>query len=295
MKIANVVDVSACRSAQDILTASDTDWAPLTASLDSVGPNVRGLKAIVRPDTRAVFGAVGDRYTVRDHRESVMALDGLIRAGDIRPVSVSVWDNGASLAFQFGVTRSAANGEFGGLETLLTLATWHDGKGAERCFFADFRWFCKNQMGLVDTSEGSDIRIRHSSTVSERFSELLQSRIAELSAGTLARRRDNYRRMMAHRFAPTALLTWTADALGLASDESGNRSDRVMAPLLAAYAEDDCGHPNSLWHAYNAATRVLSHEGRNSANVGYESKVGARLSLAGNVYTKAVELIGGQS
>lgn len=293
MKIAKVVDVATCRNANEILVTSDTDWAPHAVSLDTLGPNPRGLQAILRPDNGALFGTVGDRYTVRDHRESIVALDGLIRMGDIRPVSVSVWDNGACLAYQFGVRGSEANGSLGSVETFLTLASWHDGKGAERCFFSDFRWFCKNQMGAVNRSEGAEVRIRHSATVSERFASTLQERISSLRAGEVAQRRENYRRMMSHKFSPKNLLQWTADAIQLPADDLGERSDRVMAPLLASYAADDCGAPNTLWHAYNAATRVLTHEGRNQANVSYDSVLGGRAKLATGVYDRAVALLGG--
>jgi hypothetical protein len=292
MKIARVIDVSACRNASEILQTSDTDWCPTAVKLDTLGPNPRGLQAILRPDNGALFGTVGDRYTVRDHRESIVELDALIRMGDIRPVSVSVWDNGACLAYQFGVNGSHANGQLGGVETFLTLASWHDGKGAERCFFSDFRWFCKNQMGAVNAAEGSDVRIRHSATVAGRFADTLQERIRSLSAGEIAKRRAQYVRMMSHGFAPKNLLQWTADALEIPVDASGERSDRIMAPLLAAYAADDCNAPNTLWHAYNAATRVLTHEGRNQANVTYDATLGRRASLASGVYDRAVKLLG---
>lgn len=277
-KIAHITDVSLATSIEDVLQASQTNWeaeivdAMVTTDDRIIGNG--GFRAIVRPDTNECLAFVGQRYRTNNHVAQLMGLDQLIRSGDLLPVTVSVWDNGAVLAYQFQATGLSFN--IHGVDKvspLLTLAFSYGSTLADTAFFCDFRWFCSNQMGRV-AKLTADGRVKHRGEVKAKFSELVGRRIAEVG-GELAPRYEAMRRMTNSKVENRALFDYFGASLGCSREEAdkariapkedltGNAAK--IPEVLDCYLEDDCGAPGTVWQAYNAVTRYQTHKAGRTA------------------------------
>lgn len=279
-KIANVVDVSGSKSVQEVLSRSKTDFgvsmvpAIIRAGAKEYGHG--GYNALVREDTQEAIGMVASRYRLNDHRSHLYALDKLIQDGDLQPLSVSVWDNGAVLAYQFRAPNlDMVIHDKDIVSPLLTLAFGYDGKMADLSFFSDFRWFCKNQMGKVaELAKG--YRVAHKGDNRTKYAELVGERLLQLS-GELSERYSTMRRMTTHNLSGRALVEYVGSVIGAEKTDidqawvTPKEDCRGLAAkvheVIDCHAVDDAGAPGTVWQAYNAVTRYQTHvAGRNEAS-----------------------------
>lgn len=273
-KLAKVFDVTGKTSIDAVLQATATDWDIQTVSpRDSAFSNDGGFRALVRPDTATVLGYVSERYRPNHHRQQLQALDGLVVAGTILPASVSVWDNGAVLAYQFRCPDLDVNVNGNDMVSpLLTLAFAHGFPLADTAFFADFRWFCKNQLGRV--AKLTDVRVAHKGDNQVRYAELLTTRMKELKGELSSHYQDMKGLLSKQVTGPKSLAEYFGASLGLTPqavetawvDPAGTGPAKQIAEVLDCYLQDDCGAPDTMWQAYNAVTRYQTHNhGRNEA------------------------------
>ena len=292
-KIATIIEVDGCNTIAEVLSASSTDWSPRVYPAAYGMPDVDGetgdetgrtyddadgFNMIVRPDSGSPLGCVRGRYKAQDHRVQLSQLDSLISDGTLQPATVNVWDGGGMLAYQFRVpSLDTFIGEADSVSPLLTLAFFHNGQGSDLAFFADFRWFCKNQMGRVAQVNSGNGRAVHKGANDVKYADMIQARIADL-VGSLTDRYNHMRRMRETQLTGRdQLYGYWAKAM-LASDPMQVVKDafalakptpevRVVQHIGAEYLKDDCGAPGSVWQAYNAVTRYLTHsQGHNADN-----------------------------
>ncbi len=304
-KIAKLYDVTSATSISEVLSTSGTDWdvEVLEAKVDNAGPTIAsgGFSALVRPDTNTALAFVGERFKPNNHRSQLYSLDGMIQSGDITPVSVSMWDNGALLAYQFrcpGLDVHILDKDI--VSPLLTLAFAYGSQLADSAFFSDFRWFCKNQLGQVAKLNKSS-RVRHRSGIENRFGEVLQERIVELG-GELGDHYGAMRRMVTKPLTGRSLLEYFGAAVG-ASKEETDMAITVMNPkelkgtaalipeIAQCYMVDDCGAPGTVWQAYNAVTRYETHRhGHNPETRQRRMLLGAGSNVANNAFQEAARI-----
>jgi len=304
-KLAHVVDVQNTKSIGEMLSQSQTNYSPVMVPAEVNGAKAGGFKAIIRPDINEVIGTVASRYRMNDHRAHLMALEPAVQSGMITPASVSMWDNGAVLAYQFRVSDLDAviQGAHGKdmVSPLLTLAFAYGFPLSDSAFFADFRWFCKNQLGKVaELTKGC--RVQHKGDVNSRYAELLGSRVKELG-GELAGRYEAMRRMTGTTLQGRALVEYVGQVIQ-ASQEDVERA--WVAPkeecrgnaariheVIECHAVDDCNAPGTVYHAYNALTRWQSHHaGRNEATRTRSMLLGAGSNTAARAWETAARMVG---
>lgn len=277
-KLAKVFDVSECKSVLDVLAHSHTDWEPLkvnpTYARDNYGTEDAidsDYMAIVNPKTQRALAFVKGRYKTQSHVSQVMNLEKLVINGDIKPNNVSVWDGGSMIAYQFSVPSLASViHDKDTVSPLLTLAFFHDGKGADMTFFSDFRWSCKNQLGRVALVNDGFDRARHTAGNRVKFEDMLMGRISALGSELSGRYLD-MSAMTARKLTGKNLLTYFARSIGAKDDhaevvDSIYRNPKevkgkasIVKDIVMAYREDDCGAPSSVWHAFNGVTRYVTH------------------------------------
>jgi hypothetical protein len=278
-------DVAEARSADMVLALSGTGWEPQVHDAEAAGARLGGgYRAIVHPDTGTAFGFVRSKWHPNSHVAAVQALDPLIRQGALVPRTVCEWDGGAMLAYQFQAPDLTVN--IRGKDTvspLLTLAVYHDGKTGDSAFFADFRWFCKNQMGRVaQVKQGS---VRHTSAVLGNYADHVKDRL--LSVGEELAPRYSAMRQLADRSVSSADVTRYLGAVAGVPDRivnmvadphnpdtyipeseltlSDKRQSAIMADMLTAYDTEAAEAGETAWAAYNAATRYMTHTAGRSA------------------------------
>ncbi len=293
-KIAKVIDVGGARTIGDMLARSGTDW-------DVVSSDAGGdFRRITRPDLGLPLAYVGSRYSTNNHRKQLYSLDGMVASGDLVPASVSVWDNGAILAYQFAVPalEVAIHGA-DKVSQLLTLIHSYGSKVADSAFFAGFRAFCKNQFGAM-ASLNVGHRVMHRGDVLGKFGDILQSRIGEIG-GELSGQYESMRRMTGTPITGKALCQYFGEAIG-ASPEDIDRAwvsepklltgkAAVIPEIVECYQVDDGGAPGTVWQAYNAVTRYETHhDGRTEASRTRRMLMGAGGQTAHHAFSLAAKL-----
>lgn len=283
-KVATRFDVSSCNSPESLLAKCGLDWEPAirAASYAATTAHAAGdaddFRAIVNPSTGKALAYVSPRFRPNSHIKVVNDVWGLVQHGHATPHNVSVWDGGGRIAMQFRCSDLDVKvGPKSIISPLLTLVVNHDSTGADRGFFADFDYWCKNQAGMVAGIQGSGVR--HSGNVMTRYEELVEQRIASIR-GSLGERYATMRAMAegTRQVRGKELVSYFARALDLApasvdetfkaakEGEVLSADGKVLKALVADWRADDHGVPGSVWHAYSAVTRYTTHtEGRNEA------------------------------
>lgn len=284
-KVAKRYDVADCASPEELLARCGLAWEPevLTAGYMTSSGNLDvstslKFRAIVNPQTREALTFASPRFKPNSHQKVVNDIWPLVKHGSATPHSVSVWDGGGRIALQFRCQElDVMVGPRSVISPLLTLVINHAKAGADRGFFADFDYWCKNQAGQVARIQGDGVR--HSANVVTRYEELLESRIRSLKTG-MSERYSTMALMASSpkRIAGKELVGYFARALDLAPtsvDETFaaakegtvlSADGKVLKALVGDWRADDHGVPGTAWHAYSAVTRYTTHtEGRNEA------------------------------
>lgn len=280
MKLAKTVDVSGCTTINDVLNRSNTAWEPATTKLLSTasGPVDTDYHAIVRPDTNQILGICSKRFKPNSHVVHLARLDNMVRNGDLKPERVSVWDSGSLMAFQFRApSLDAAILPGDTVSPLLTLAFYNDGKHGDMSFFADFRWSCTNQLGRVAEAMEGKRRVAHRGDVHANYERHLSERILEMS-GSVRERYEAMRKMAQKPLeSGGALLEYWGRSIGVKAEEAASLErwdgeadltpgQKHLQAVLGEYREDATPAPGTVWQAYNAVTRYLTHTvGRSAA------------------------------
>jgi hypothetical protein len=306
-KLAAVYDISMAKDSEDMLDLSQTNWdvelMPARVALED-GTHISDgdYRVIRRPDTNVALAFVGSRSHYNSHRQQLAKLDDLIRSGRLEPVTCSVWDNGAMLAYQLrcpelDITVHTSKGQKDMVSPLLTLAFGYGFKVADSAFFADYRWFCKNQMGKV-ANLVSD-RARHYRGIIENYSDILSNRITEIG-GELRGHYDTMRLMADYELVGDRLRHYLGACVGLTPQQADaaamlprnelRGSSAALGDVLDCYQTDDCGAPGSVWQAYNAVTRLLTHgTGHHKSSEATRAR-GMLLEEGGKKATRAFDL-----
>lgn len=288
-KIATRYDVTDCTTPEQLLAKCGLNWEPeVRPASYTTGPSgfqevgsIKGcdaFRAIVNPDTGRALCYASTRFKPNSHVKAVNDVWGLVRHGSATPHGVSVWDGGGRIALQFRCNELDVQiGPKSVISPLLTLVLNHSKAGADRGFFADFDYWCKNQAGQVAKVQGDGVR--HSAGVITRYEELLENRIRSLRTG-MGDRYATMKRMASSgvKLGGTELVSYFARALDIAPESAATElrkahagevlsaDGKVLKALVGDWRADDHGVPGSVWHAYSAVTRYTTHtEGRSEA------------------------------
>ncbi len=304
-KVATRHDVTDCATPEQLLAKCGLNWEPQIADAEAVGFGKSDkFRAIVNPNTGTALAFASPRFRPNSHVKVVNDIWPLVQHGSATPQNVSVWDGGGRIALQFRCPDLDVNvGPRSIISPLLTLVVNHDAMGADRGFFADFDYWCKNQAGMVAKVQGAGVR--HSSSVLTRYEELLESRIRSLREGM----GDRYAtmRLMADttkQLRGNELVSYFARALDLSptsvdetfkaayGGEVLSSEGKVLKALVADWRADDHGVPGTPWHAYSAVTRYTTHtEGRNEATRLQRAMLGSQDRYV-RAFTEAARLVG---
>ncbi len=299
-KLAKVYEVSDCSTIGEVLDRSETNWDAEMVTPRDINPG--GFKAIIRPDTMTALHYVSDRYKMNRHREQLAALEPFLATGKLSPATVSVWDNGAIMAFQFrapDLDMTILGRDV--VSPLLTLCYAYGYPLADSAFFADVRWACKNQMGHVGKLMTSDTRVRHRGDVRSKYWEILSTRLEELG-GEVEQRYAIMRRMTTAELTGKALYNYFGSVMGATSEETDMawvspaevlRGTPAKIPaILECYRADTAGAEGTVWQAYNAVTRYETHEsGYTEASRMRRMLLGAGVKVANEALEQAAMLV----
>lgn len=304
MKLAKTVDVSGCTTINEVLNRSNTAWEPTTTQIAATKLALvdTDFHAVVRPDTNQILGICSKRFKPNSHVVHLARLDSMVRNGDLKPEMVSVWDSGSLMAFQFRAPSLDADILPGDtVSPLLTLAFYNDGKHGDMSFFADFRWSCTNQLGRVADAMEGQRRVAHRGDVHGNYERHLTERIQAMS-GSVQSRHETMKRMTDKAMNGEDILFYWQNALGLKTNPGReliswngtvplSSEAKVLQTVLGDYREDPTQAPGTVWQAYNAVTRYLTHTaGRNAATRQRRALMGGYQTQQQAAYEEAARL-----
>ena len=226
---------------------------------------IEGLKkfaASVRLDTMTQIGAVGSTFGVVQTDDAMQAAAILIERGEAKPVSVEIVDGGAKvrLAVLLGVSKfDSIDGAPNTLGHFALFEATHDGSRSTSCCVFTLRIECLN--GITSREICGVHKLSHRSKAADRAGDFAQEILSEL-IGDIEAETAIFTDLARRRMTREAFETFSHEWLGgdLADDASlrtKNRRDREREELLAYWEGGNQGAGETLWGAYQSATRFL--------------------------------------
>jgi len=247
------------------------DRSDIRSALDATGLNFKVEKralylgdrskvpdatAIVRTDTKAVLGVVGNKYRPVQNAEAFgvfqEAFDsGLLEievAGQLNEGRI-IWVQARVVGDPLVVTGDDA------VRPYVLLANSHDGSVALRAGFTAIRLFCMNQMAAA-TRQGSLVSLKHTRNVN------LDSLRSGIAAGqeNLAKVVESARFLSAKKVPNDETLNqFTRRSFNLDPEEPSRLDEKIQDLFETGIGASYKPIRGSWWAAYNAVTEHLTH------------------------------------
>lgn len=227
------------------------------------GAAVTDRKAVVRSDTREVFGVVGTSYVPIQNSECFSFLDAVVAEGSVRYHTAGALGKGERvwlLAKLPGHIRVKNSDDI--TEKYLLLSNSHNGTSALRVYFTPIRVVCSNTLAVAQRGgRGEGIAIRHQGDLAAKVRE------AQRVLGLATMFYDDIRTkidVLAGYHPTRDQLDAYFKALYPDSPESKTkRAENIRTGLLRLFEEgsgqDLPAIRHSAWAAYHAVTEWVDH------------------------------------
>lgn len=251
-------------TAAEAITAAGLDYevelCPLTTMF---GESVPSRRAVLRADSRAVLGVVGETYQPIQNRECFGFLDGVVADEGIRYHTAGALGRGERvwMLAKLPETIRVKNSD-DVTEQFLLLSNSHDGSSALRVFFTPIRVVCANTLAAAHrTSHGRGIAIRHAGDLNAKINEARKVLgLAKYFYDDLALKVDHLA-----SYYPTVKQLQSFFAELYPDPPSGNKAKATSTrETLFRLFEDGRGQDmaairHTAWAAVNAVTEYVDH------------------------------------
>ncbi len=267
-------------SAQAIEAAGLGYEVRLSTLVTADGFPVPKRKAVVRDDTGAVLGVVGDRFVPVQNLESFNFLDAVVADGGLRYHTAGALGRGERIWMLAKLSGDIhVRGSEDVVERFLLLSNAHDGTAALRVFFTPIRVVCANTLSLAHRNgRGEGVAIRH---IGDLHAQARQAReVLGLARGFYDDLEGGIDRLASH-YPTAAQLDAYFRSLYPDPEEGSNARARNAREELFRLFERGRGQDipavrHTTWAAYNAVTEHIDH-GRNSRGSDSGERAGRRL------------------
>jgi len=259
-------DGPAPAAAQGLLARHGLAWTVSTEALRTVsGRPVPGRIGVVRDDTGAVIGDVGEAFGVVQNAEAFGALDAFAERGELDFQRAGCLDGGGRVYVRVGVRRGRAEVVPGDLVQLgLYVFNAHNGGGAFWGVAEDLRLICSN--GMVRREAQRLFRLRHSRRVAARV-PLAQAEL-ERAIADFGRRVEQYRALARRRLQTAEIVEYLGRIVPDPTDPEAKRARKNAERIrdeIQQLLEEGRGVRElpairgTAWHVLNAATEHAQH------------------------------------
>jgi phage/plasmid-like protein (TIGR03299 family) len=227
------------------------------------GTAVPQRKGVVRSDTKAVLGVVGNSYIPVQNYQAFDFLDEIVAGGGLRYHTAGALGKGeriwmlAKLPTEIRVKESEDV-----VDKFLLLSNTHDGSTAMRVYFTPIRVVCQNTLNLAEQREhGQGIAIMHRGNLRAKIQRARQVLglakhfydDAEAKINILAR----------HTPTPAQLKNYFEDLYPDPEHSDNSRAKKVRESLNQIFETgiglDIRGIEGTTWAAYNAVTEYVDY------------------------------------
>jgi phage/plasmid-like protein (TIGR03299 family) len=253
-------------AARGVLARHGLDWTVSTEALRTAsGRPVPGRVAVVRADTGAVIGDVGEDFGPVQNVAAFGHLDALAARGEVGFESAGCLDGGGRVYVRVGVRRARAEVVPGDTVALgIYVFNAHNGSGAFWGVAEDTRLICRN--GMVRREAQRLFRLRHSRRVAERV-PLAQAEL-ERAVEAFGARVEQYRALARRQLLAREIVEYLGRIVPDPTDPEAKRAranaERTRDEILRLLEEGRGVHElpairGTAWHVLNAATEHAQH------------------------------------
>lgn len=227
------------------------------------GTLISQRKAVVRNDSNAVLGVVGNSYQPVQNYQSFGFLDAIVADGQLRYHTAGALGKGEKiwmLAKMPGEIRIKDSDDT--TERFLLLSNSHNGSSALRVFFTPIRVVCANTLGMAERKgRGQGVSVIHKGDLAAKVGE------AQKILCLAARFYDNLEErinQLAFHYPSREQLSGYFEQLYPDHPESKNkRAENVRSELFRLFEEgrgQDIPETRlTTWAAFNAVTEFVDH------------------------------------
>ncbi|HEY2411580.1 MAG TPA: DUF932 domain-containing protein [Pirellulaceae bacterium] len=254
-------------SIEDSIRIAGLDWQVETRPLHlASGKEVEGHNAVVRTDSEAVLGVVGDRYRPLQNRDQFNWFQPFLESRECAFETCGALKGGQLVWVLAKVNRPDA--DIGGGDTVrkyLLLTSSHDGSAATSVGFCPIRVVCWNTLSAGLSSTASKLlKVKHTASQGDALAAVRDT--VNLVDETFEATATQYRKLMACNLSPADMRRYVKLVLDLPEDEKSlsGRARNTLADVvnLCRYGVGNDGR--TAWSAYNGVTHYVTHQyGRN--------------------------------
>jgi len=261
-------------------------------------------KAVVRSDSNAVLGVVGNSYQPVQNYQCFGFLDSIVSDGRLRYHTAGALGQGERvwmLAKFPGEIRIKDSEDV--TEQYLLLSNSHDGTSALRVYFTPIRVVCANTLGVAERrSRGQGVSIMHKGNLSSKVAEAQD--VLGFAKRFYDNLDDNINRLAHHYPSRKQLETYFTNLYPDTPDSKNQRAKNIRKNLIYLF-ENGRGQniPETkltTWAAFNSVTEFVDHH-RSTRGRTDDEKVSRRLEsawfgsgarLKADAWTAALEMAG---
>lgn len=249
----------------------------------------KGKFGIVRKDTDAILGAVGNRYKIIQNKEGFAFLDSLLKEFDARYATAGSLSGGELVWMQLILPKASFKiGKEDVTEAYATFMNPNNGVGAGKCFPTENRVYCNNTLKIATNKDGKDgISIRHTGDINEKLDDARNaliaahdgfkeySELAQVMAKTKVEPKQYFHGLLDEVMELTQAdilkgsNVWEAvmkatnvDAKKAAQEKFDKEAEKyrsVFDDLVYRYQQDRIAEGGTLWRAFNSVTESANY------------------------------------
>lgn len=250
--------VRAALAASDL--AFETELRPVyLENADALGgiEPIEGQHAVVRTDTGACFGIVGDQFEPVQNDAALGWIQPIVDAGEARIISAGYVQGGRRVYIQAQLTGSEVDVTPGDtVFASVNFSTGHDGSLTVGAGYSARRVVCQNTMAMMIRSLA--LKLRHTKGVHEAL-EAARVEFHEQRQG-IRTTAEKFRAFSKRKLSDKLLVSYIRETLKEGAGADPDILVREVDRIVELAHEAPGATPGTLWGGLNAVTYWASHE-----------------------------------
>lgn len=261
-------DSPARYSIDDSIRIAGLDWRVETRPLYlGSGKQVDGHNAVIRCDSEAVLGVVGDRYRPLQNQDQFNWFRPFLDSKECAFETCGALKGGQLVWVLAKVNREDA--DIGGgdkIRKYLLLTSSHDGSAATSVGFCPIRVVCWNTLSAGLSSSASKLlKVKHTASQGEALAAIRDT--VNLVDQTFEATAAQYRKLLACQVSAADVRRYVKLVLELPEDEHtlSSRARNTLGDVIDLCRHGVGNDGKTVWSAYNGVTHYVTHQyGRNA-------------------------------
>lgn len=260
-------------TSEELLTLADLNWdvakRPYTRHMaDGTTQQSKMSWEIYRTDTEVELGSVKSKYEVFQNRDAFAFGDALVKSGQANWTDAGMQNDGYRVFMVMKLSEDfTVLGE--DLTALyLFLRTSHDGSTAVSGYVTPIRFFCTNQLQMIQDTARTSFKVQHTSNINDRIAKAQQS--FKLATSYVDVYRDQVERLAKAPLADSTLELMLKSVI----PESRARRDNMITDIVTTFNTSKTVEPyrGTAYGALNALTEYMDHlKPQRNGNARFES------------------------